>query len=330
MARSERQRFGLALVVGGMLAGAAIFAPAGAQSLAQPVLRLYPAEAGEVVFVDLQATRRSPYYAQLKEQVLPERVRDLAGFAARLGVDFDRNVDQLSWAFVKNESVAGADLMGVAEGTYFLEDVQRAAAAHQLGMTMYRGTPVYVVGKNERGKEFVFAFRDNATCLFGFRRPVVAMLDRAADGGPSLLNNAEMRALVEEVNQRAAIWLVLNGEFTQLGVRQFLGRAARVPGAEGLAGRVRSASVRIELTRGLESTVAARCATATDALWFSAFLQGALFLQRQQLNDSNPTLARVLADAELQRENDRLSLALSIPERDLITLIQSNSLTLRF
>lgn len=328
--RSGRQRFGLTLVVGVILAGTVVLAPAGAQSLAQPVLGLYPPETGEVVFVDLQATRRSPYYAQLKEQVLPERFRDLAGLAARLGVDFDRNVDQLSWAYVKTESLAHADLMGVAEGTYFLDEIQRAAAAHQLRMTMYRGTPVFVVGKNDRGQEFVFAFRDNATCLFGFRRPVEAMLDRAADGGPSLLNNAEMRGLVEEVNQRAAIWLVLNGEFTQLGVRQFLGRAARVPGVEGLAERVRSASVRLELARGLESTIAARCATATDALWFSAFLQGALFLQRQQLNDSNPTLARILADAELRRENDRLSLALSIPERDLITLIQSNSLTFRF
>lgn len=304
--------------------------PAAAQALAPQVLALYPPETGELVFVDLQSARRSPHYAQLKAQVLPDRYRELESWAKQLGVDFEKNVDRLSWAFINAGDPARADFVGVAEGAYYLDDIQKVAAASQLRVYAFRGASVYFLGENEMGKEFVFAFPDNARVVFGYRGPVEAMLERAAQGGSSLLDNAEMRGLVDEVNRRAAIWLVLDGAFTQLGVRQFLGEAANVPGAETLAERVRNATLRLQLARGLDTTVAARCASLTDALWFSAFLEGAIYLQRQRLNDSNPALARVLSESRLARSGDQISLALSIPEGDMPALLQARSFTLSF
>jgi hypothetical protein len=55
----------------GLLAAVGAAPPAGAQELAPQVLALYPPQAGELVFVDLQSARRSPHYARLKAQVLP-------------------------------------------------------------------------------------------------------------------------------------------------------------------------------------------------------------------------------------------------------------------
>lgn len=325
-----KQRWALAVVACGVLVGGGGAPSARAQELALQVLALYPAETGELVFVDLQSARRSPHYARLKAQVLPERYRELAGWSARLGVDFDRNVDQLSWAFVSTGNAAASDFVGVAEGAFYLEEIQKAAADSKVGVTRYGGVSLYRVGENEQGREFVFAFPDNARLIFGFRQRVQAMLDRAAEGGRSLLDNAQMRGLIEEVNRRASIWLVLDGEFTQLGLRQFLGRATQIPGVETLAKRVRTASLRMELDRGLETTLTARCASTADALWFSALLEAALFFQRQRLNESNPALARVLAGARLQRRGERVSLALSIPESDMVALLQAQSLSFSF
>lgn len=317
----------LSLCLGGLVASAW---PAVAQALASPVLALYPPDTGELVFVDLQSARRSPHYGRLKAQVLPERYRELERWAKQLGVDFDKNVDRLSWAFISTGDPARADFVGVAEGAYYLDEIQKVAAASKLRLSAYRGASVYFLGENEMGKEFVFAFPDNARLVFGYRGPVEAMLTRAAEGGTSLLDNARMRVLVEEVNRRSSIWLVLDGQFTQLGVRQFLGEASQVPGAETLAERVETATLRLQLDRGLDTTLAARCVSVTDALWFSAFLEGALFVQRQRLNESNPTLARVLSEARLQRSGDQLSLALSIPEGDMPALLQAKTFTLAF
>lgn len=318
------------LLLCGLVAGAGVGTPASGQGLASQVLALYPPNAGEVVFVDLQAARRSPHFGQLKAQLLPERFRQVEQLAANLGVDFERNVDRVSWVFVNPGDPARAEVLGVAEGAFYLDDIQQAATALHVTMTTYREALVFVLGAAPQGGEFVFALRDNATCLFGFRGPVEAMLDRAAAGGPSLLDNQTMRALVEEVNRSAPLWLVMDGQFAQLGARQFLGEAARLPGAGTLAERVRSVTVRLRLDRGLEATITARCASSTDALWFSAFLESGFFFQRQRFASSNPALARMLSDARLERADDRLRLTVSVPESDLASLIQSRSFAAPF
>ena len=321
-----------------LLLGAALApAPAQAQALSQSVMALYPPETGEVVFVDLQVARRSPHFNRLKEQVLPERFRDLERLSAQMGVDFNRNVDRISYAFVSTTGdPVEADFVGVAEGAFELREAQRMAVAQKLVSSDIGPVAVYVLGRNDRGNEFVFAFRDNATLLFGFRNQVEAMLERAgpagggAGGGSSLLDNADMRDLINDVNRAAPIWMALNGEFTQLAVRQFLGQEASLPGVESMTERVRNATIRITLNRSLDSTMSTRCASATDALWFSGLLQTALYFQRQRLNSENPTLARVIGEAKLERTGDRISLGVSIPESDLAALVNSNSFTVRF
>jgi hypothetical protein len=320
----------LSIAILGTMLGVAAAAPLPAQELPSQVLALYPPQAGELVFVDLQSARRSPHYTRLKEQVLPDRYRELDAWARRLGIDFDRNVNQLSWAFVSSGDAANSDFVGVAEGSFFLDDIRDIVAKSEISATDYAGAVVYLLGENEAGREFLFAFPDNARLVFGFREQVMPMLDRNRQGGRSLLDNIQMRDLIADVNRRASIWLVFDGEFTELGVRQFLGDATQIPGAEALAERVQNATLRLELDRGLETNLAARCASSTDAVWFGAFLEAALYFQRQRLNESNPALARILADAQLGRAGDQLTLDLDITESDMPALLQARSFTLSF
>lgn len=311
------------------LAGLAIL-PAAGQALSPQVMALYPPQAGELAFVDLQPARRSAHYAQLKSQVLPENFRELEDWARQLGVDFDKNVDRLSWVYINTGDPANSDFAGIAEGAFYLDDIRKVAAESKLRLWAHRGATVYSLGENKRGIEFVFAFPDNARLVFGFRPLVEGILERAAGGGPSLLDNAVMRGLVDDVNRRAPVWLVLDPVYTQLGVRQFLGDAADAPGAETLAQRVVSATLRLQLDRGLTATLGARCASATDTLWLSSFLDMGLFFQRQRFNDSNPTLARVLSEARIERSGDRLTLTLAIPEDDLLSLLRAKAFTVPF
>ena len=328
---SRRTTWWMLFAVLGSLAAALAPTTAQAQALSTPVLALYPPQAGEIIFVDLQTARRSPHFAQLKDQILPKRFQDLEELAAHLGVDFDRNVDRVSYAVIGVDGDTDKiELVGVAEGVYNLQDTQRAAARSKLGTRAYRDAQMFSLGKNERGVEFVFAFRDNATCLFGARTQVEDMLDRAVKGGRSLLDNSEVRNLINEVNNSTPIWMVLNGQFTKLGVLQFLGEGATLPGVDAMAERVRNATVRITLNRSLDSTVTARCATAADATWFSALLGTAVYFQQQRVSASNPTMARVLNEAKVDRAEDRVSLAVSIPESDLATLLETRTFTLHF
>jgi hypothetical protein len=321
----------LNLALFGLLALSGVVRPAQAQSLSSRVLALYPQEAGELVFVNLDQARRSPHFAEVQAQILPQSFRNLEQVAARLGVDFNRNVDRLSWAYVDtNGNAARSEFMGVAEGAFDSNAVGRAVREHKLPATRYAGMRMFSAGSSEDGKEFVFAFTQTSECVFGLREQVQKMLTRSVQGGANVLDNSTMRQLVEDVNRDSPIWMVLNGDFTQLGVRQLLGEAIPRPGVDTLSSRVRTATVRMDLDRGLAAKIAAHCATSADAMWFSTLLQGALAVERQLQNSKNPAMARVLGGSQVQREEDKISLNVTVPESDLAALIQSNGLALHF
>src|SRR6266542_3470823 len=147
--------------------------PARSDVLSSRVLALYPQEAGELVFVDLREARRSPYFSQVQAQLLPPSFKKLEQVAATLGVDFNRNVDRLSWAYVDtNGNPAQSELMGVAEGTFDPESVENALKQRKLRATTYAGTRIFSAGSNDSGREFVLAFTESSDCLFGFRGAV--------------------------------------------------------------------------------------------------------------------------------------------------------------
>jgi hypothetical protein len=301
------------------------------QSLSAPILALYPREAGELVFIDLQEARRSPYFDQVQAQLMPQSFHTLQQVAVTLDVDFNRNVDRLSWAYVDAKGdAAKSEFMGVAEGNFDPSAIARAAKEHTLPVSRYLGMRVFRAGSTDDGREFVIAFTPSDQCLFGYRDDVEAMLKRAARGGANVMNNDTMRQLVDDVNHDWPIWMVMNGDFTQLGMRQLLADAIRMPGVETLSTRVHTATVRMALDRGLAAKIAAHCATSADALWFSSLLQGALVIERQMMSSKNPPMARVLGNSQVQRDEDKVNLDVSVPESDLAALIQTNGLALHF
>jgi hypothetical protein len=295
----------------GFVAATFIAPAAFAQSLPNQVQALYPAETGEVVFADLRALRGSVHYPLIKTQVLPERFRQLEVFGSMLGIEFERSVHQLSWGFVGQPGGEVA-FVGVAEGSFSTGDVEARAKKQRLATTKFGNALVVVLGKGEQGQEFVFAFPDRSLAVFGHREAVEPMLTRHAQGGSSLLENAALRRVMDEVNGKAPLWVALDNPYTQLAIKQMLPEAIKLPGFEGVAGKLQSTSLRIELKEGLNGRASVRCATSSDAVLLSTLVQAALTYQGYQLTEKNPEMARAVKESTVTRNDDRVDLAMTI------------------
>ncbi|MBI3663550.1 MAG: hypothetical protein HY234_10955 [Acidobacteria bacterium] len=303
---------------------------AGAQAIPNQVLGLYPREAGEITFLDVRSLRNSPNYAQLKTQVLPERFRQLAEWTKYIGVDFDTEVYQLSWAFLPAAEGEQVGMVGIAEGNFPADEIQRLAKERNLPYYRHAGSLVLNLGKNDQGREFVFAFADPSTAIFGFRDTAEGILDRRASAGASLLDNRPLMDLIRALNGKSPVWIAMDSQFTLLAVKQMLPEISRVPGFETLASRLQSATLQFQLSDGFRAAAALRCQTAADALVVAKLMQAAVTYQAFRLNESNLELARVLGDLRLNQPDDRVELALTIASSDLSTLLQKNSLALKF
>lgn len=316
----------------GILAALFVLAPtpAGAQAIPNQVLALYPRNAGEISFLDVRALRNAPNYAELKTKVMPERFRQLADWTKYIGVDFDTEVYQLSWAYLPAAEGEQVGMIGIAEGNFPTAEIQRLAKERKLPYSRHAGSLVLNLGKNEQGREFVFAFADPNTAIFGFREIAEQILDRRAASGASLLDNRPLMELVRTLNGKAPVWIAMDSQFTLLAVKQMLPEVSRVAGFETLAARLQSASLQFQLTDGFRGSAAVRCQTGSDALVVAKLLQAAVTFQAFRLNETQPDLAKVLGDLRLNQSDDRIELALSIAPADLNTLIQKNSLALKF
>jgi hypothetical protein len=324
------------LKTAGRLAAAAactlvLCAPAArAQALPNQVLALYPPQTGEIAYLNIRALSGSPHYARLKAQVLPERFRQIAEWTQYIGIDFDREVYQLSWGFLPGSTEKDVALVGVAEGRFPLGELEQTLKQRKLSFARRGKFLLLPLGKNEAGQEFVFAFVDGSTAVYGFRGPVEEMLDRREQGGASLLNNQSLRSQVTPLNGNAPVWIAMDQRFTLLAVKQLLPGVVDLPGFETLAARLESATLRFDLADGLLGSAAVRCKDGSDAALVSALMQAALTYQTWRLSDTNPELAKALGALTLNRTNERVEMALAIKEADFLTLLNKNSFALKF
>jgi hypothetical protein len=309
--------------------------PAVAQSLPAQVVALYPEKTGELAFVDVQTLRRSAHYPQIKAQVLPERFRTLEQWTNALGIDFEREVRQLSWAFVTTgepgAQAGGVDFVGVAEGQFPLGGIEGRARGLKLTVSKASGATLVSLGKSEQGAEFVFAFVDASTALFGSRSAVEEIVTRRTQGGSNVMNNAAMSAQINALNgSRAPVWFVLDRRFSGLAFKEMMPEASQVQGFDAVAGRVLGATLKIDLRNGLASESSVRCQDASDCVLLSSAAQAAFAFQALRLRDQSPELARALGDARINRSDTRLDIELTVAESQFAALLAKNGLVFKF
>ena len=102
-----------------VLAGAAFAAPLG--SSVRPAI---PAEVQQIICVDYRALKNSDTAQQLKEQVLPENLKQFETALKGAGIDPDRDVDQLTFISYRHPK-QGLEVVGAAQGVFANKAVLR-------------------------------------------------------------------------------------------------------------------------------------------------------------------------------------------------------------
>jgi hypothetical protein len=304
--------------------------PAGAQSLSATTLGLYPPQAGELAYADLRALRQSPHYAQLRAELLPERLRQLEGFAQALGIDLETQAQQMSWVFVVPAEGGAGELLSIMEGAFSPATVLERARASKIAVTQVSGAPVISAGKNDSGLEFAFTLPDPATLVFGSRASVEALLARRSEGRGGLSANSVLSPLIAEKNGGSPVWAVLDQKFAELAIRQAAPSLAAQPQAQTLLAAINSATVDLTLTRDFSGHATLQCRGAQEAQLLAAVVQAGVSLSAARVSEQSPDLAAALRTASVELQGNRVEAKLNLPESQVAALLQKNALQLKF
>ncbi len=180
-----------------------------------------PAELQQLISVDYRALKDSSTAMQLKQQVLPDNLKQFEGALKNIGIDPDKDIDTLSFAQFR-VGKQGMKGIGVASGPFNMKSVLKKMKLQKFTPKKYNNAALYPM---EGG--MMMTFLDDSTLLFGEPSAVKVSLDTRDGQTLSLDTNSTMADMMSSVDS-SPVWSILDQQGTQNMMRSALGDAARV------------------------------------------------------------------------------------------------------
>jgi len=305
-----------------------------AGSVGSDLLGLFPKESGEVAYADLKTARQFPWFAQLKQQMIPAKFRDFETFLTSAGVDPNTQVTELVWAMVPGKVAADAkagsvptseDIVGIALGQFQPSSAEAYFTAKKLPIVKIRTFSLFAFGGGSGPSDLFFFFIDSNTAAFGQRQELEKLIGLRYGEGEGLYTNTDMSALVNQANGSGTVWAVLNPSYTRLAMQQLVPETSQFPAAAQLAAKLKAMTISVKGGSGIDAKFEAVCGSPEDANTFAALLQAGLMYKKYQVGNSNPDLGQMLDNTQITPAGDRLDLKLSLNDDQMLSLIRKNT-----
>src|ERR1700691_4827163 len=128
-----------------------------AMPIASSARSLVPSDVQQMIGVDYRALKDSPTAQALKQQVLPDNLKELETALKGIGIDSEHDLDQLNFASFRTEK-KGIETIGVAQGSFSAKAVLKKLKLKKISATKYGTASIYPM---ENG--WVMTFLDDNT-----------------------------------------------------------------------------------------------------------------------------------------------------------------------
>jgi len=203
-----------------------------------------PADLLQLISVDYRALKDSPTAMALKQQVLPDNLKQFETALKTIGIDPDKDVDTLTFASFRagKQGVRG---VGVAAGPFNMKAVLKKIKLQKVVPKKYGTADIYPMDGG-----FVMTFLDDSTLLFGDGTAIRVALDTQNGQVMGLDTNGNMADMMSSVDS-APVWSILDQQGTQNMMRSALGDAAKVADYETVKKRLLGSRYAMNFNNGV-------------------------------------------------------------------------------
>jgi hypothetical protein len=180
-----------------------------------------PADLLQLISVDYRALKDSPTAMQLKQQLMPDNIKQFESALKSIGIDPEKDVDTLTFASFRSGK-QGVRGIGVAAGPFNMKAVLKKMKLQKYVPKKYGTAELYPM---EGG--FIMSFLDDSTLLFGDSTAIRAALDTRDGQTLGLDTNGTMADMMSSVDS-APVWSILDQQGTQNMMHSALGDASKV------------------------------------------------------------------------------------------------------
>lgn len=189
-----------------------------------------PAETMQLISVDYRALKDSPTATALKNQLMPDNIKQFETALKGIGIDPEKDVDTLTFAAF-HLGKQGVKTVGVASGPFNMKAVLKKMKLQKYVPAKYPKGGTTDVYPMDGG--FYMSFLDDSTLLFGDVTALHAALDTRDGKTLSLDTNGNLADMMTNVDS-SPVWSILDQEGTQNMMHSALGDASKIADYDSL------------------------------------------------------------------------------------------------
>jgi hypothetical protein len=292
-----------------VLSAAALAMPLGTSSRA-----VIPSDIQQIISVDYRALHNSPTAEALKEQVLPESLKIFEKALKGVGIDSERDVDQLTFAAYR-KGKQGVMVVGMAQGSFSAKTVLKRMKLKKISPAKYRQSDLYSMGNG-----MIMSFLDENTLLFGDDGAVKGSLD-ARDGYTQTLDsNPQMSDMMAAVDG-SPVWSLLDQQGTQNMMRSALGDATKVADYDTVKKRLLGSRYTMDFSSGVNFNLDVITSDSITAATMSSLVKAGMLYKKM----SASPVERVAIDAlTVDSDSSKLLLHFKTDDKQFQALMKSD------
>ena len=301
----------LILLTGLVMMSAAVWAmPLGTSTRA-----VIPSDIQQLISVDYRALHDSPTAMQLKEQVLPQSLKDFEKALKGVGIDSETDVDQLTFAAYRMGKQNNVRVVGMAQGSFSAKVVLKRMRMKKIMPVKYRTSDLYSMGNG-----MVMNFLDENTLLFGDESAVKGALDARDGYAQTIDSNSQMSDMMAAVDG-SPVWSLLDQQGTQNMMRSALGDASKVADYDTVKKRLLGSRYTMDFSSGVNFNLDVITSDSITAATMSSLVKAGMLYKKMNASPVEKTAIDALT---VDSDSSKLTLHFKADDKQFQALMKSD------
>ena len=232
-----------------------------------------PGDLLQLISVDYRSLKDSPTAMALKQQLMPDNIKQFEAALKGIGLDPEKDIDSLTFASFRTGK-QGLKTVGVAAGPFNRAAVLKKMKLQKYVPKKYNNSDIYPMDGG-----FVMSFLDESTLLFGDTTSIRVALDTRDGQVMGLDTNGNMADMMADVDS-ASVWSILDQQGTQNALHSALGDASKIADYDTIKKRLVGSRYSMNFNNGVNFDMTVLTSDSTTAATVSSLLKGYMLYKK--------------------------------------------------
>jgi hypothetical protein len=232
-----------------------------------------PADLLQLISVDYRALKDSQTAMALKQQMMPDNIKQFEAALKGIGLDPEKDVDTLTFASFRSGK-QGVKTVGVASGPFNMKAVLKKMKLQKYVPKKYGSAEIYPMDGG-----FVMSFLDDSSLLFGDSTSVHVALDTKDGQVMGMDSNGTMADMMTDVDS-APVWSILDQQGTQNALHSAMGDASKIADYDSIKKRLLGSRYAMNFSSGVNFDMTVVTSDTATASSVSSLLKGYMLYKK--------------------------------------------------